>query len=391
VQQRAVKSLAASLMAVLLLVVVDQVLFGLGWFWRFPPSFPRDLENLTWTQVYEVARRVETFDSPSPSNVVVGDSAIVFGVDADVINDDLEAAGVPSRSLVLGINGATASDSSLVAWTARGARPWLVIMGLSSGDFRDRSPALTPVLRTFYDASADLPFAREIGIAGRGDAYVRWIWKLYRYRAFARLALQGELDDLWSVPEGHDGARPSTTSRPTLPRRGRVWFSPERISAVAFSLWQDWRQSGRFEDYLEWLHAKGSRNLLQVYRSNTKRGLAPEQSAHFRSVEWVLPVLRDRGVRVVLISTPENPVFRVPEAQAYFDGALSDRYAVALSELAAAHGARFLDLRDSLSAVDFEDLMHANRVGRRKLSARIAEIVVEEWKAAEDARTLASR
>ena len=80
-----------------------------------------------------------------------------------------------------------------------------------------------------------------------------------------------------------------------------------------------------------------------------------------------------------VVNTPENPVFRLPAARLYFNQTTSNIYAELFKRDADAYGARFVDLRNLLEPEDFEDLVHANLRGKRKLSERIAEIIEAEW------------
>jgi hypothetical protein len=97
----------------------------------------------------------------------------------------------------------------------------------------------------------------------------------------------------------------------------------------------------------------------------------------------MLRFLQHANARAVIVYFPENPIFREPEARKYFDPALSEEYAGLFAREAVAHGARFVDLRNMLPPEDFYDLIHVNLIGMGKVSARIAEIVEEEWRAHE--------
>ena len=107
--------------------------------------------------------------------------------------------GSPTLSAVVFFLAIVALTLAVTYWAARRTRPWLVVMGLGSRDFRNPDDAVTPVLRTFFDASADLPFAQEVGLS-RSEAQVRRFWKLYRYRSFGRAIVQTELDRLKKNP-----------------------------------------------------------------------------------------------------------------------------------------------------------------------------------------------
>ena len=134
-------------------------------------------------------------------------------------------------------------------------------------------------------------------------------------------------------------------------------------------------------DYAEYLRLNGS-GALQQLAAQTLATYGPEPNPQLDALAWATAELRRAGVLVVVLDFPENPVLRQPDAREAFDPALSDAVAARLARDAAANGARFVDWRDALAADEFYDAIHPNREGSRKLSAKVAELVAEEWRLA---------
>lgn len=361
------------------LVVVDLLLFRIGVLWRAAPDFGIGLGAENWRLVFAAAREVETRPTSPPSAVIVGSSVVIFGAQEDLIGGRLRQDHIPVDFLRFVTHGSTATDSALMAWSARTFEPWLVIYGAAARDFPKAGSTESAVTRTFYDASVELPRLPRVGVESRLDAYVREYWKLYRYRFLTLTAFEtAAVKRLRSLGAPQLFAAEVPAAVPPIPPEAAQIFPLERITPKTWAAWSRWRETRRFSDYLEWM--KGSL-ALSLYRAQTPANYGPDDNLQAESLRWMLATLERSHTRTVLVYFPENPVFRDPEASAYFDPSLSDAYANLFKREAEAHGARFEDLRNFLDPEDFFDLVHANLRGRVKMSARIAEIVEEEWRA----------
>jgi len=170
---------------------------------------------------------------------------------------------------------------------------------------------------------------------------------------------------------------PSESGAP-VPDEAGEWFFPGRITAESWRAWTHWRETRKFGDYEEFLKLNRSGAIAQ-YGANTFATHGPEHNLSLEALAWVERDLRAAGARVVMIVFPENPVLADPDAGSVYDPALAAALAARLGADAAAAGARFVDLRHALAAEDFYDLIHPNLAGARKLSARLAEVIAEEW------------
>lgn len=357
----------------LCLVVLDVILFRVGLFWYARPDFGATLASISWSAVYGLARELAVRPPAPDTAITVGSSVVWAGVDSAAITGRLRAAGLPLTSDRLTTFGQTCTDSALLVARALRLRPWLVVYGASVRDFNRSMVTDTPVTRIFHDASLDVPALVPHGAEAVLDANVKRYWALYRYRFFVRRALLTDLDRVV-------GSLAPRAEAVELPPEALRRFLPHRVTPESYAVWERWRDSRRFSDYMDWLRATGGQ-VLEEYRRQTVANFGPDGNPHVASLDWMLARARRGGVRAVVVYFPENPVFRDPEARPYFDPALSRAYAQLFAEHAALHQARFVDLRDLLDPEDFYDLIHPNLEGMRKITARLAEIIAEEWHA----------
>ena len=368
----------------LCLAAVDIVLFRVGLFWWFTPDFGSDANWATWAQVYTLAREFETRAADPNTALVAGDSIVLTGVDTEIIQSKLAEQDVPADVLPVAAFGTTVTDAAILTWSSRHLDPWLVIYGLEAHNFKKPGGFITtdtPIKRVLYDSSLELPLLQRKGAEEIIDAWVRRYWKLYRYKLFAGKILTLESRRLVDAI----GARLARAdeSVPTDATDYQRYFDPMRVRPESFAIWQRWRQSRRFEDYADFLRSgpAGDALLNYYYKLETLDLCGPQDNGHAASLDWMLDFLHRRGTRIVVLYFPENPVFRATEARPYFQPELSEAVASFAARTTVRYRGRFIDLRTFLPAEDFIDLRHPNLEGRRVLSARIAQIVAEEWRA----------
>lgn len=374
------------------LAVLDVLLFRWTWLWWAMPTLPQ-ANPTTWGLLYEATRRLETPPGPNPETFLIGSSILYLGVSAPGVEAALRERGIRTDVRPLSMFGASATDAALLAWQAIPRRPWLVVYAVASRDFDRKGQLDTPVARLFADASQDVPVLAPTSVDAWLDRWVKRGWKLYRYRYFVRrgLVAMGNacLPPRWRVAAEAapvvPAAPPGTAPAPPLPPEARARFHYTRITPQSYAVWEHWRETRRFEDFAAWMEASGNQALGQ-YATETLERFGPDDNPQMASLDWTLRRLHEARVRVVLAFFPENPAFRAPGGERYYDRALSDANAAAFAREAALHGARFVDLRDLLDADDFYDLIHPNLVGGRKLTARVTEIVAEEARASAPAR-----
>ena len=371
---------------VVALVAIDWALFGAGLFFRWVPELQRD--PVTWGLVYRCVRQLA--QSKASTSYVVGSSIVFLGLDERQVADELAARQVPNGMTSLTVFGATGADSALLAHAAARTRPWLVVLTGSVRDFPKRGKLDTPVSRIFRDATVDLPALRPTDVEGVLGGWVRAYWRLYRYRFFVRVALTDDLSSLTGLGFANASPPPAQGILPPaqeldasapVPEEAFQWFFPGRINAESFRAWQHWRSTRRFADYAAFLRANKSGGL-EDYERQTFDTHGPDGNLHLDALGWVEAELIAARVRVVVVDFPENPVLQDPDARNHYDTGLADAIAARLAADAQANGARFVDLRRSLEADDFYDLIHPNLKGGAKLAVRLADIVAEEWRAA---------
>jgi len=375
------------------LAVLDVLLFRWTWLWWAMPVLPQ-ANPTTWGLLYEATRRLESPPGPNPETFLVGSSVLYLGVYPPGVEAALRERGIQTDVRQLSTFGASATDAALLAWQTIPRRPWLVVYAVASRDFDRKGQLDTPVARLFADASQDVPALAPTNVDTWLDRWVKRGWKLYRYRYFVRRGLvevgNAFLPPRWRVtlepaPAVAPAAAPPAAA-PVLSAEARARFHYTRITPQSYAVWEHWRETRRFEDFVAWMEASGNPALKQ-YATETLERYGPDDNPQVASLDWTLRRLHEAHVRVVVAFFPENPAFRAPGGERYYDRALSDANAAAFAREAAQHGARFVDLRDVLDAEDFYDLIHPNLVGGRKLTARVTEIVAEEARASAPARS----
>ncbi len=374
----------------LCLVVLDLLLSRAGFLWKLRQDFGETegadfetaLGNQNWQFLTAAARDFETRRVPPNEVVAVGSSVIIFGLDETLINKRLHQDGTPVELRKIATHGATATDSAILAWNSRAIKPWLVIYGAAVRDFPKAGKTDSGVSRIFYDSSIELPRLPRRTAEAILDAHVKRYWKLYRYRFFARTAVETAASRVFNALSLSrlSFADEEAPLPPGVPAEARHYFSVTRVTPESYAAWMKWRATRRFSDYMAWMDF-APHVVLDLYKAQTSKGFGPEGNLQVESLRWMLSMLRDEHIRTVLFFLPENPVFRDPEARIYFDPALSDAYAALFAREANAAGARFEDLRKLADPEEFYDLIHLNLVGERKLSERVAQIIEEEWRA----------
>ncbi len=371
------------------LVVLDLLLSRAGWLWRLRQDFGEPdetnfrevLGNQNWQFLTAAARDFETGRVPPNEVVAVGSSVVIFGMNETLINKRLQHDGTPVEFRKIATHGATATDSAILAWNSRAITPWLVIYGVAVRDFPKAGSTDSSVARIFYDSSIELPRLPRRTAEAVLDAHVKRYWKLYRYRFFARTALETAASRvLHALSLSHLSFADEVRLPPGLPVEATHYFSVTRVTPESYAAWVKWRETRRFSDYMTWMDF-APHVVLDLYKAQTPKGFGPEGNLQVESLRWMLSMLRREHTRTVLLFLPENPVFSDPEARIYFDPALSDAYAALFAREANATGARFEDLRKLADPEEFYDLIHLNLVGERKLSERVAQIIEEEWRA----------
>lgn len=365
----------------LVLTALDLVLFRGGVFWPLTAALDAPAVS-SWSIVYRAARTIETAKPQAGTALIVGSSVVALGVVEPIANGATH--GLPAQLIKVSMFGASATDAALLAWSARDLDPWLVIYGAAVRDFgraleREESPAA----RLFYDASVTLSALPRRGADDVAAAWIKRGWKLYRYQPLARAALETSvrawIGRLAFVTPAVAALAPVEAEG--LPPEARRRFGTFGVmTPEAWVRWQRWRSTRRFDDYLAYLDARGI-DLRKTLGGYTAANLNLDDNPQVDSLRWMLSTLPGLGARVVVVAFPENPVLREPDGRAFADPVLSDAYAAMLAREAAAHSARFVDLRDLLPAEDFNDTVHVNIEGSARLSARIGELVAEEWRA----------
>jgi len=175
---------------VLVLVVLDALLFGRGWFWSIRPGPGAEVRGL-----WDLARRLEAPATGGPRVVALGDWAVRRSLLEGCMERRMAAHGVAGTFHNLALEGTDTTDAAILAYAGRGLDPWLVLYGASFADFKPDTR--TSALQTlFADSGMGLETLWPETLDGRLGYVVKRYWTLYKFRAFVRGALRQEIQAL---------------------------------------------------------------------------------------------------------------------------------------------------------------------------------------------------
>jgi len=366
----------------LVLIVLDVLLFDVGWFWDVQAG-PRAQNRGFW----DLARRMATPVGDGPPILALGDSAVRRALPEGMMMRKLAARGVRGGAFRnFAIEGTDTTDAAVLAYASGDLEPWLVVYGASFADFKPN--VKTSLIETlFADSGMGLETIWPRRFDDRLGYVVKHYWKLYKYRTFVRPALLEHAGEWMSSVVREAEAQQQSLSLGERGSRGRgrtaelgARFPTNFRRSASFPAWLLWYETQSFADYERYLLTRNKGAVARAYRDRRSHPWDVSSSPQLEALRWMLEFYRRRGTRFVLAYFPENPVFRNPEANEYFDVAASDATAALLAEEAARAGARFEDLRSALAPEDFVDMVHPNTAGGEKLAALLSRVVAEEWR-----------
>ncbi|MDG2305363.1 MAG: SGNH/GDSL hydrolase family protein [Candidatus Binatia bacterium] len=360
---------------VLVLLLIDILLFRVGWFWEFKREHLAGAGLGQTEYLHGVTGRLATHNPARPLAVAIGNSVVRMTAAEGTINRALRRSKAGTKFLNLGVDSSHTDDAALMLNVAREAEPWLVIYGLAYRDFMPRTKK-SLVRHSLIDSTFDVPTMKPASIDERLSRFVRSHWRLYHHREFVRAILAQE----WATLTGSFPAAAWAAEHPRALGAAGAAFPPQFLASASWPAWQRWNQSRSFADYEAYLATRG--RLATVYKKRRAKPFDLESSPQLAALEWMLRRTKETGARMILAYFPENPVFRDPEAAAYFNPELSDRLAALLEREAARFGAQFVDLRALLPAEDFVDLQHTNLRGSLKINRTLTRLVDQEARAA---------
>jgi hypothetical protein len=216
----------------------------------------------------------------------------------------------------------------------------------------------------FRDGAVKTASLRE-----RLDRWLRTVWRLYRFREFAREAI---LDRVLDRPD--PGPAPQDfESRAALFEQ----IYGDRAPAVD-AAYRAWQGDGGLEAYARYLQSVGPGHLARMQKRARGRDPLTRDTPAVVAFESLLEDLADSGRPVVVLLMPENPLLALDTAGAYHRVEIPDQAAALVHELASEHDLPVLDARDWLAAecfLDFDHPVFQLEDFERPLAKEIADVV----------------
>ncbi len=360
------------LLAAVFLVLVDGVVTHSSILWR-RTSFEdtRDMGRIAFAQTYQAAREIYAHPARSGGPVVLlGNSRIWLAARPGWVEPELThlAPGLDVEIRNLGIFGAKIGDVEVLSRHLARLAPRLVVVTLGPADLvAERTSPLAGVPADLLAVGwRDGPLPPADGTE-RVDRWLRTAWPLYRFREFARAAIEDRVAPAAS-PASFPAHFPST--------RALFEYMHGAKAADVEAAYQTWRGRGALGAFVEYV-GLGSPFHLEMVRSRARETESlGETSPGLR----VLDALLDRLARarwpsrVVLM--PENPLLDEDTAGEYHRPGVSDGTADLVRRTAAARGIPVIDDRRSMPAeafLDFDHLLPELSGFQRRLAREIAD------------------
>ena len=306
-------------------------------------------------QTYKVARKL--FHAPGRDAqfhvTLLGDSGIWFAghpayVEAAIHRREPQ---LDVRVDNLGVFGALIGDLEVISRHLDRLAPSLVIVTLHPSTLvPGRSGEFGNIPSHLLDTGwCDGPFPPATWTE-RLDRWGRTVWPLYRFREFARGAIE-------------ERVFPAAEARPPLPDHfasSHAFFEymHEANSAQIEAAYEAWRRQPTFEMFIEY---------LRVAHSGFVGGVVgvPRAGVELRAGSPALAILDRLLARLaaapwdsLILLMPENPLLDADTSGQYHQPAIAERGVALIRSAAESHGVRVVDARRWMPAGAFLDLVH---------------------------------
>jgi len=345
---------AVWLLALVFVGVADVAITHTRVLWG-PTAFEhtRDLRHVVFAQTYQAARAIYADDDPRPSVVLLGNSRVWLGARERLVQEALDRRlGAPAvRVHNLGIFGAGLGDQEMLVRHLPRMAPRLAVVTLAGTDLlvTGTTPLAGVPAQLMRTGWTDGPLAAP-GTAARLDRVTRMMWPLWRFREFARAAIDERV-------VGSPAAEPFPDRFADTRALFRWVHGAEEGDAVErlYESWKTERTLARWTAYLE----VGSAGHLSLVRERVRSGGSPEQDGlAARCLDAALDRLARAGIATVVVLMPENPVLAADAGNEFHRPGVSDAAAALVTTIAERHAARVVDARGWMPVEAFVDYDH---------------------------------
>jgi len=313
-----------------------------------------DMRRVVFAQTYQAARKLYAPDPVVRTPVaLLGNSRIFLSARESFVQPELARlpAARDARVVNLGIFGAGLGDQETLVRHLGRLHPELVVLTMGTSDLLGTaaSPLAGEPARLLRVGWASGVEPRDTPVE-RVDRWIRTLWPLYRFREFARAALEDRL-----------ARRPDPGPFPEHFASTRALFDyihgskGERVE-VAYRAWRAAPAFAAFVDYLK----IGSDGYLELARQRAAGPPLTEQSPGTRVLDAVLTRLAGGPWTTIVFLMPENPLIELDAAREYHYPGFSAEAAAIVTRVAERHQVRVVDARAWMQAeafIDFDHLM----------------------------------
>ena len=314
----------------------------------------RDMSRVVFAQTYQAARKLYAPDAAVRTPVaLLGNSRIFLSARESFVQPELARLPAARDASVvnLGIFGAGLGDQETLVRHLGRLHPELVVLTMGTSDLLGTaaSPLAGEPARLLRVGWASGVEPRDTPVE-RVDRWIRTLWPLYRFREFARAALEDRL-----------ARRPDPGPFPEHFASTRALFDyihgskGERVE-VAYRAWRAAPAFAAFVDYLK----IGSDGYLELARQRAAGPVLTEQSPGARVLDAVLTGLAGGPWTTIVFLMPENPLIELDATGEYHRPGFSAEAAAIVTRVAERHQVRVVDARAWMPAeafIDFDHLM----------------------------------
>jgi hypothetical protein len=342
------------LLSATFVAVIGAAITGSRILWG-PTAFEnvRDLRHTAFGQTYQAARKIYFPARDALMHVaLLGNSRIFVAAPDGLVRRELAriAPALDGRVDNLGIFGAGVGDLEVLSRHLGHLRPSLVVVTLGGTDVLEdpSSPTANVVARLLRIGWRDGPLEPR-GQEARLDRWLRTAWPLYRFREFARAAIE---DRVWPPPD--DGPFPDH-----FPSTRAVFdYMHGEKGAQVEAAYRAWRARPTLAAFVAYLSV-GSAGHLDVVRRRAREGRLPGPGADtVRALDALLERLGRGPGRALVLLMPENPTLELDVTGEYHRPGASDAAEALLEQTAARHRVPFVDGRRWMPAEAFVDFDH---------------------------------
>ena len=341
-------------LAFVFLLVIDAAITRTQLLWgRTVIAGPRD-EREVFDLTYRTLRTIYTAERGSGARVaLLGNSRLIVATREKSVEGEL-ARVLPEMHAqvnILGTFGMGPIITELLTRHLDRLEPDLVVLTITVSELREppSHQMKNPAYRLLNLGWRDSPVPPS-SWSSRADRWLRTSWPLWRFREFARAAIEERAFPRRSPPPVPHRFR--TTREVLAYARGA-----DRAASIE-AAYQRWRRDSTLEHFVVYLEIGHSLHL-QTVALRARQPPIPEQvRSNLDTLDAMFERFARAPWRTILLLMPENPILDLDTSGDYHHLERSDREAALIRAAAERHGLSVVDGRRWMSAEAFMDFDH---------------------------------